>query len=137
MRPTKIAASGSGGCVVRLPTAPKNRVRQNYTRAARAAKADLPKFPGEYIHPGIRDAMPTAGMLLEMRKAISPEMELLTAICAALDETMCAKVAEALAPGVAVGRPTAVQAMAVFRTTRMSARDFIDLDNAMRRLGGY
>lgn len=41
------------------------------------------------------------------------------------------KVAEMLAPGVAAGRKTVVQAFRVFRTTRTTVGASIDLDNAI------
>lgn len=131
-----MATAAQSTNVVRLPTAPKRKVQQNYNRATRAAKANLPKFPSEYVFPGIRAAMSTAETLIEMRQALTPEMELLTAICAALDDTARIKVAEVLAPGVVIGRKTAVQAFAVLRSTRMTVSESLDLDNAMRRIGG-
>lgn len=118
--------------VVRLPTAPRNKVKQNHNRAARAERQKLPRFTGEFIFPSEREMMKTAEALMEIQP--SPELELLTAICSALDDETRAKVAAKLAPGFVVGRRTSVQAMAVFRSTRMTIGDSVDLDNAMRRL---
>lgn len=121
--------------VVRLPTAAPRQVKQNHNKLSRAARAELPRFPDKYIYPSIRAAMPMARSILEMREsAATPEMELLTALCAALDDTARAKVAEVLAPGVTAGRRSAMQASAIFRTTRMTFGESCDLNNAIKRL---
>lgn len=123
--------------VVRLPTAARRKVRQPCNAAGRAARQALREaspWPGEYIFPTERAAMKTAEALLEVDA--TPELELLTALCAALNEDQRAKVLEVLAPRVAVGRRPAQQALAVLRTTNMTVGERLDLHNAMRRLGG-
>lgn len=122
--------------VVRLPTAAPRQVKQPCNAAGRAARKALREetpWPGEHLFPGQRQAMKTAELLSELQP--TPELELLTAICAALDDTARAKVVEILAPRVATGRRTAMQALAVLRSTRMTVGESNDLHNAMRRLG--
>jgi hypothetical protein len=121
--------------VVRLPTAARRKVHQHCnaaSRAARKALRDEAPWPGEFIFPSERAAMKTAELLADLKP--SAELQLLTAICAALDDTARAKVIETLAPSVAAGRQTAEQALAILRTTRMTYGEMNDFDNAWRRL---
>lgn len=132
-----MAAAAHNTNVVRLPTAARRKVQQPCNAAGRAARKALKEacpWPGEYIYPTERAAMKTAEVLLEMHA--TPELKLLTALCAALDEAQRTKVLEVLAPRVVVGRRTAQQALAVLRTTNMTVGESLDLSNAMRRLGG-
>ncbi|BBC74403.1 conserved hypothetical protein [Altererythrobacter sp. B11] len=122
--------------VVRLPTAARRKVQQPCNAAARAARKAFREacpWPGEYLFPNERAAMKTAEVMRDM--TATPELELLTAICSVLSEEQRAKVSESLAVR-AIGRGTAQQALAVFRTTSMTVGERIDLSNAMRRLGG-
>jgi hypothetical protein len=121
--------------VVRLPTAARRKVQQHMNAGARAARKVLREetpWPGEFIFAGEREAMKTAELLADLNP--SAELQLLTAICAALDDTARAKVIETLAPGAAAGRRAAKQALAILRTTRMTYGEMNDFDNAWRRL---
>lgn len=123
------------GRVIALPTSAARQVKQPCTaagRAARKAYKEASPWPGEFIYPSEREAMKTAEMLLEM--SATPEMELLTALCAALNDEQRTKVVEVLTLRAAVGRRTAQQALAVLRTTNMTVGEGVDLRNAMRRL---
>jgi hypothetical protein len=69
--------------VTRLPTAAPRQVKQNYNRAAAAAKAALRRadpWPGEYVHPNDREALNL--VLAAYKLTPTPEMlivaELLT-----------------------------------------------------------
>lgn len=121
--------------VVRLPTAARRQVKQHMNAAARAARKVLREetpWPGEYIHFGEREALKLAAVVATVRPSV--ELELLRGICAALDDVARAKVVQNLAPGVAVGRQTAEQALAVLRTTRMTVGETVDFHAAWRRL---
>lgn len=120
--------------VIRLPTAPRRMVQQNHNRAARAARADLPQFPGQYIFPGERAMLGIARDLVEVRKTLTPEMELVSAILGTLDDAARMKVAAALAPGVVMKRRSAVQAAAVLRANRMTHGERNDLYHALVRI---
>ena len=121
--------------VVRLPTAAPRQIKQpqNATarNARRAYKAENP-WPGEFIFAGEREAMKLAEAVAEVKPSV--ELELLTAICAALDSDARVKVYETLAPRVVGGRETAKQALAILRTTHMTVGEANDFHNAWRRL---
>lgn len=121
--------------VVRLPAAARRKVQQPMNKVGRAARnalrAETP-WPGEYIFPSIRQAMKQAELIADLQP--SAELELLTALCAVLDDAARLKVVEALAPGVVTDRKTAKQALAILRTTRMTVGEAHDFDIAWRRL---
>lgn len=133
---TSLRANCARDNVVKLPAAAPRKVQQYYNRAARAGKADLPRHPAEFLYPSQRRALNTAAHLMELGQSLTPEMELLTAICHALDAETRDRIVEALTPGVVAGRRTAAQALAVVQSTRMTVGETVDLDYAMRRLGG-
>ena len=123
------------GTIHRLPTAARRKVQQPMNAAGRAARKvlrDATPWPGEYVFPSVRKAMKLAETVADVRPSV--ELELLVGICAALDDTARAKVIETLAPGVAVGRESAKQALAILRTTSMTVGEAHDLSIAMRRL---
>lgn len=122
--------------VVRLPTAARRQVKQVNNAAGRAARKALREenpWPGEFLYPAQRQAMKTAQTLIDLQPTV--ELELLSAICAALGDDQRAKVIEALGPGVVAGRKAAEKALAVVQSTKMTVGDSIYLSNAMRSLG--
>ncbi|TCP36529.1 hypothetical protein [Sphingomonas sp. BK235] len=120
------------GVVISLPTAAKRKVKQNRNQAARAAKAGLPKLEVEYVYPTIREAMRTAATLIKLGP--SPERELLTALCFALDDDARARVEAFLALGVAAQRESAIDARAIFKASRPNVGEKYDLEIALRLL---
>lgn len=124
-----------GRNVIRLPTAAPRKVQRPSNRASRAAKRKLQEecpWPGEYLYPGQRKAMKTAELLMEVER--TPELELLTAICSTLDDATREKVAAKLALRAAVGITSAEKAEAVFRSTRLTVGETLDLTNALQRM---
>lgn len=130
-----LKAAPNASNVVRLPTAAPRQVKQPQNAAARNArrayKAENP-WPGEFLFAGQREAMKIAEAVAAVKPSV--ELELLTAICAALDNDTRAKVYETLAPRVVGGRETAKQALAILRTTHMTVGEANDFYNAWRRL---
>lgn len=132
-RRTRSSQSAPETNVVRLPTAATRKVKQPCNKSAHAIRNEMRKeWPGEFIFPSEREAMKTASMLMDVHA--TPELELLMGICAALDDGQRTTVLERLAPRVAMGHRSAQQALALFRTTKMTVGESVDLTNAMRRM---
>jgi hypothetical protein len=130
-----MASSATTSNVVRLPTAARRKVQQPMNAAGRAARKafrDEAPWPGKLIFPGQRQAMKLAEAIADLEP--SAELELLIAVCSALDDATRLRVIELLAPRAVLGRKTAEQALAILRTTRMTVGEAVDFDNAWRQL---
>lgn len=125
-----VDASGHSN-VVRLPTAAPRKVKQNQNRAAMKARAALPRFPIErFQYPSVRAAVPVARELLAMRPNMTPELELMTALLDALDDETREKIRRHLIPAVVAERRSALQAMALLKSTKLTNGEFNDLYRA-------
>ncbi|OQW44354.1 MAG: hypothetical protein A4S16_03440 [Proteobacteria bacterium SG_bin6] len=117
---------------MRLPTAAPRKVKQNYNRAARAEREKVDRLPVRFMYPSQREAV----RKVEILSGVEPSaaIELLVAICAALDAEARARVRAHLIPGVLNKRKTAEQAMVIVDTCRPTFGEQIDLDFALRLL---
>ncbi|WCT76335.1 hypothetical protein [Novosphingobium humi] len=117
--------------IIRLPTAAPRKVKQNLGRAAMKARAALPRFPIErFEYPSVRSAIPVARELLAMRPNMTPELELMTALLNALDDDTREKIRQHLIPAVVADRRSALQAMALLKSTKLTTGGINDLYRA-------
>lgn len=131
MASNSTSATNGQSNVVRLPTAAPRKVKQNYGRAAIKARAALPHFPIErFEYPSVRSAIPVARELLAMRPNMTPELELMTALLNALDDETREKIRQHLIPAVVAERRSALQAMALLKSTKLTNGEFNDLYRA-------
>lgn len=118
--------------VIRLPTAARRKVQQGCNRWTRAAREELREaqpWPGEYLPPGQRKAMPLAEILLHVEH--SPELSLALAIAAELDEDTRLRVIGRIAKN---GSPFAREAIALVRAETATIGEKWDLLAAMERV---
>lgn len=127
-----MAAQAFSTNVVRLPTAAPRQVRQNYNRSTRAARKELPQLQVQYMSPWQRRAMTTAQAVEDMPR--TTEMELLSAICRALDPDTMKKVVDVLLPRAAAGLSIARQALTAVDIAQMTWVEQFDLLRAAKRL---
>lgn len=123
------------GNVTVLPTAAPRKVRQPQNRSGREARQALKErepWPGQFLYPSEREAMERARQMASI--AVTPELLLLSAICATLNDDQRCAVAIRLAFGVSIDSPPHLQAMAVLDTSRMTVGERVDFQNAQRRL---
>lgn len=116
--------------VVRLPTAAPRKVQQPHNKAGREARQALREaspWPGEYVFPCVRNAMPIAETLLRADR--TPALVLATAIVQVLDEDTRLRVIGALARH---GNVEGVrEALAVVRATELTVGEMYNLCQAM------
>ena len=116
--------------VVRLPTAPRRQVQQNYNRAKFAARKLLPQFTGEHICPGRRRALKDAAIIQDVGP--SAALSLALGLFFALDTEGQQRAREAL---VKAGDPRYFPAFAIL-LHRHTIGEQLDLQWALDRLAG-
>ena len=82
-RPQQDEGASAPSNVVRLPTAQPRKVQQNFKRT-RAAREELTRFPGDYIHPHVRDQAERAKLVRSLVR--TPELALAQALFSAMDD---------------------------------------------------
>ena len=128
----KKMAAQPGSKVAVLPTAAPRQVRQTYNRQYHKAKAALPPWPGEYILPGVRAAMPTAKTIMETE--LTPALVLATAILSTLSGEELAKILGPIVAGAIKRSMPHEQALAAFKALRITDGARADLHSAMKRI---
>ncbi|WP_419825152.1 hypothetical protein [Sphingomonas sp.] len=121
--------------IVRLPTAARRKVdnaRFAEQRRSAIAARQSGEWPGKYLHPHDRRMDEQAKLLLSIEDTVATR--LLQAILAALDDGARQKVAAALAPAVIGERPAALQAFALFKTSKPTVGEAHYLGLALDRL---
>lgn len=127
-------AATVGQKVVRLPTAARRKVKQNYNRQTREKTLPMrQQWPGRYIFPTIREKMKQAELIDSVKP--SAALSLAMAIFMALDEDHRAAIESVLWVGAELGRHSHAQAHALLPKVTTVGKQ-ADLNAALRIIRG-